>query len=87
MAPISTIASTIWPIATGLYWKKVNPTGAAAAMVFGTGIGLVCYFTIGFYVAALVSAFVSMTTVLLTTWLKPASFEWARLSNHALQKS
>lgn len=79
------VASTIWPIASGLYWKKANPVGAAAAMILGTGIGLVCYFTIGFYVAALVSAFVSMLVVLLSTWLMPASFDWSTLSNIDMQ--
>ncbi|MEQ8938040.1 MAG: urea transporter, partial [Gammaproteobacteria bacterium] len=49
------------------------------------GIGLVCYFTIGFYVAALVSAFVSMLVVLLSTWLMPASFDWSRLSSMDMQ--
>ena len=30
------VASTIWPIAAGLYWKRVNPLGATMAMVLGT---------------------------------------------------
>lgn len=74
------VASTIWPVAAGLYWRKVNPAGATLAMVLGTGIGLACYFLIGFYVAALVSAAVSMTLVLLTTWAAPRPFEWSRLN-------
>jgi hypothetical protein len=49
-------------------------------MLFGTAIGLVCYFLIGFYVAALVSAAVSMSLVLLTTWAAPRPYEWARLN-------
>jgi Na+/proline symporter len=75
------VASTIWPIAAGLYWRRTNPAGAALAMVCGTAIGLACYFLIGFYVAALVSATVSMTVVLLTTWLWPGEFDWATLAN------
>jgi len=70
------VASTIWPIAAGLYWRSVNPAGAALAMVSGTLTGLAAYFTIGFYVAALVSAAVSMSVVLLTSWLRPAEFDW-----------
>ena len=73
------VASTIWPVAAGLYWRRVNPAGATAAMVLGTALGLSASFLIGFYVAALVSAAVSMFVVLLTTWLAPRRFEWAQL--------
>lgn len=73
------VASTIWPIAAGLYWQKVNATGASLAMLFGTVIGLTCYFLIGFYVAALVSAAISMTIVLLSGWFWPADFNWKAL--------
>ena len=74
------VASTIWPIAAGLYWQRVNPTGAALAMLAGTSIGLLAYFVIGFYVAALVSAAVSMLVVVLSSWLRPGSFDWQRLN-------
>lgn len=74
------VASTIWPIAAGLYWRKVNPTGATLAMLLGTICGLTGYFVIGFYVAALISAAVSMTVVLLSTWLAPREFDWQRLA-------
>lgn len=74
------VASTIWPIAAGLYWRKVNPTGATLAMVLGTAVGLAAYFLIGFYVAALISAAVSMFLVLVTTWLAPRDFAWQQLA-------
>ena len=76
------VASTIWPVAAGLYWRKTNPTGASLAMFLGTAIGLYCYFNIGFYVAALVSAAVSMSLVLVSTWIAPRQFDWAALSNN-----
>jgi len=75
------VASTIWPVAAGLYWRRVNATGATLAMLLGTGIGLACYFLIGFYVAALVSAAISMGVVLLSTWLSPRDFDWTTLNN------
>jgi Na+/proline symporter len=74
------VASTIWPVAAGLYWRSVNPTGATLAMVAGTLIGLVSYFLIGFYVAALVSAAISMSLVLLSTWMAPRTFDWVSLN-------
>jgi Na+/proline symporter len=73
------VASTIWPIVAGLYWKRANATGAMLAMVLGTGLGLAAYFEIGFYVAALVSAAVSMSIVVISTWLWPQSFAWHTL--------
>jgi Na+/proline symporter len=74
------VASTIWPIAAGLYWRRVNPHAATAAMVLGTLTGLTNYFVIGFYAAALTSAAVSMAILLLGTWLWPRDFDWERLS-------
>jgi Na+/proline symporter len=77
------VASTIWPIAAGLFWRRVNPAGAAFAMLAGTALGLAGYFLIGFYVAALISAAVSMSIVLVTTWLQPGDFDWAQLAETA----
>ncbi len=74
------VASTIWPIAAGLYWRKTNPTGATAAMILGSAVGLVSYYTIGFYVAALVGAAVSMAIVLISTWSRPRDFRWEDLN-------
>ena len=78
---VAFVASTIWPIAAGLYLRRANATGATLAMVAGTGIGLAGYFLIGFYVAALISAAVSMFIVLISSWLRPANFDWAILAN------
>jgi Na+/proline symporter len=74
------VASTIWPIAAGLFWRKANAAGAALAMIAGTAIGLTAYFLIGFYVAALISAAVSMSIVLISTWLRPADYNWSDLA-------
>jgi len=74
------VASTIWPIAAGLYWKRASAGGALLAMLLGTGSGIWAYFAIGFYVAALVSAAVSMTIVLVAAWLNHREFDWTSLS-------
>ncbi len=73
------VSSTIWPIAAGLYWRKVNPAGAWLGMVLGTASGLTAYFTIGFYAAALTGATVSMVVLLVVTWIWPRDFDWAML--------
>jgi Na+/proline symporter len=73
------VASTIWPIAAGLYWRNTNPSGATAAMVLGSAAGLTGYFVIGWYVAALLGAAVSMLVVLISTWARPREFDWHKL--------
>ncbi|WP_455201261.1 sodium:solute symporter family protein [Kaarinaea lacus] len=76
------VASTIWPIVAGLYWKRTNATGAALAMILGTAIGLYSYFAIGFYVAALLGALVSMLIVIVSTAFWPQNYDWNELSNN-----
>lgn len=77
------VASTIWPIVAGLYWRRASAHGATVAMVLGTAAGLWGYFTIGFYVAALLSAFVSMLVILFSTWWRPDAFDWALLKGES----
>lgn len=77
----SFVASTIWPIIAGLYWQRANTSGALLAMVLGTVTGIWAYFAIGFYVAALVSAAVSMLIVVISTWIRPDHFDWATLAS------
>ena len=77
------VASTIWPIAAGLYWRRASPAAASAAMVAGTVCGLIGYATIGFYVAALISAAVSMVIVWVGARVRPDDFQWERLAEEA----
>ena len=74
------VASTIWPILAGLFWRHANPRGAVAAMVCGTAVGLVVYFAVGWYAASTASALVSALIVVASARLAPAPFEWRRLS-------
>jgi Na+/proline symporter len=73
------VASTIWPIIAGLYWKRANADGAFLAMAIGTAAGLWAFFAIGFYVAALVSAVVSMSITFLSIALSKRQFHWEQL--------
>ncbi len=70
------VGSTIWPIATGLFWKKANTKGALTGMVAGSVIGLIAYFQIGWYAASLIGAAVSMLVVIIATKLAPGDFDW-----------
>jgi Na+/proline symporter len=79
------VASAIWPVIAGLYWPRANAQSIVAALVLGSGAGLWAYFNLGWYVASLISAAVSMAVVLAGLWLRPAKpFDWHTLNeSHA----
>jgi Na+/proline symporter len=74
------VASTIWPIIAGLYWKRLDGITATLAMILGIVCGLVGYFWIGFYVAALISAAISMAVTLIGALFAQNEFDWKTLS-------
>jgi Na+/proline symporter len=80
------VGSTIWPIATGLFWRKSNSRGAFWAMVLGSCAGLVAYFQIGWYSASLIGAAVSMLVVLFSRVVAPEDFDWHRLDEKGIAK-
>ena len=73
------VASTIWPVAYGLYWSSANRRAAIAAMVAGSVVGLSAYILIAPYCAALFSAAVSAVVMAVGTHLRPESFQWHEL--------
>lgn len=73
------VASAIWPVLFGLYDPRVGGGTAAAAMFFGTLAGLLGYFLIGFYVAALVAAAVSLIIMRVGMQLRPGAFDFQQL--------
>lgn len=78
------VGSTIWPIATGLFWKKASTKGASLGMILGSVIGLIAYFQLGWYTASLIGAAVSMLTVVICSWLIPDNFEWDKLNEKGI---
>ena len=81
------VGSTIWPIATGLFWKKANAKGALLGMILGSSIGLIAYFHLGWYTASLIGAAISMVTVLVCTYLFPDDFDWKTLQEEGIKNS
>ena len=73
------VASAIWPVIAGLYWRRTGDAAAVAALVSGSAVGLWCYFAIGWYAASLVSAAVSMVVLAAVTAVWPARFDWSGL--------
>ncbi|MEJ6473700.1 sodium:solute symporter family protein [Pseudoalteromonas piscicida] len=70
------VASTIWPIVFGLYFARMTGSSAGWAMLLGTVSGLVGYFYIGFYVAALISCAVSLVICVVAWRFSQQSFHW-----------
>lgn len=77
------VASTIWPIIAGLYWRRLDGGTATLAMLAGIACGLAGFFLIGFYVAALLSAAVSMLITFVGAVFAKQDFDWQRLANHS----
>lgn len=76
------VGSAVWPIVAGLYWRETNPRGVVWAMLLGSASGLVSYYTIGWYTAALVGTAVSMVVTIVSTKLAPSEFAWSALRSH-----
>jgi Na+/proline symporter len=74
------VASTIWPVVSGLYWKTANGPTALTAMFVASVIGLICYFTLGWFTASLISAAVSFVIMSLGTLASRAPFDWRLLN-------
>src|SRR5690606_882768 len=73
------VASTIWPVIAGLFWRRATPAGAIAGILLGISAGLYSYFAVGVYVAALVSAAAPMAAVVAATLLSSSRFQWKAL--------
>ena len=77
------VASTIWPIIAGLFWKRTNPAAACLAMIGGSAVGVYIYFAIAWYSATLVSTVISMLVLVIGTLIAPRDCRWAALAGPA----
>jgi Na+/proline symporter len=74
------VASAIWPIVFGLYFRWATGLAATLAMLAGTGLGLLAYFQIGYYVAAVASAAVSLVVLVVVSRLDNSQFNFESLA-------
>ena len=81
------VASAIWPILGGLYWKRANSTGAVLSMILGSSIGLYAYYTLGWYTASLISAGVSLLVMSVSAKLMNQVFDWNKFSQNQKPKA
>ena len=74
------VASAIWPVLGGLYWKRASSAGAVLAMILGSVVGLVAYYKLGWYTASLISAAISMAVMLIFASFQRQDFDWNTIS-------
>jgi len=73
------VASTVWPVACGLYWPHANRNAAIVAMVSGSVVGLLAYVWIAPYCAAVFSTAVSALVMVVGSVRWPERFQWSLL--------
>ena len=73
------VGSAIAPIAGGLYSRRGHEWSAVLALVLGTTGGLVAYFTLGWYTAALVGAAISVVVTGVGLLVTAPRFDWSEL--------
>lgn len=69
------VASLIWPVIAGLYWRKINRPLALAGIVAACGTGIWAYHSpaLGWYTASLIGAAVSMIATMAARWIAPTA--------------
>lgn len=76
------VGSAIWPVIFGLFHRQVNRRAVLWGMLLGSALGIVGYYTLGWFTASLVGSGVSLLIVVAGTWLKPQEFDWKTLDEH-----
>jgi Na+/proline symporter len=77
------VASAIFPVVGGLFWRKATGPAALGAMLAGSAAGLTAYFTLGWFTASLISAAVSAAVMGLGTLASKSRFDWSVLDESA----
>ena len=65
------VASLIWPVIAGLFWSRYNRPLILVGIVTACILGVVAYFTLGWFTASLVGAAVSMLFTLAARFIAP----------------
>ncbi|MFC7339487.1 urea transporter [Haloferula chungangensis] len=70
------VASLIWPVIAGLYWKKINRPLVLIGIMTGCTLGVIAYYhpAMGWYTASLVGAAISMVITISARWIAPKPY-------------
>lgn len=79
-------AALIFPIAFGLFWRKLNIHASFFAAVLAIILGYYVYFTIGDLQGVVVSGWVSFLVCWIWSLISPSEFNWKSLEKAGLSK-
>ena len=67
------VASLIWPVIAGLYWKKLNRPIVITGIIAGSLLGVAAYYhpDFGWFTASLIGAAISMLATIAARWIVP----------------
>ncbi|MGB6223115.1 sodium:solute symporter family transporter [Haloferula sp.] len=73
------VASLIWPVIAGLYWKRINRPVVLGGIITGCTLGVIAYYhpDFGWYTASLIGAAISMLATIAARWIAPKPYPTA----------
>lgn len=75
-------AAFIYPIALGLFWRRVTPTAALAAGIVSPIVGYVVYFTVGPIQGIIASGWVSLVLCVGLSLASRTPYDWSILHDY-----
>ncbi len=75
-------AAFIYPIALGLFWRRMTSTAALCAGIVSPIVGYVVYFTVGPIQGIIASGWVSLVLCLGLSLMTRSSYDWSILHNY-----
>lgn len=74
-------AAFIYPVALGLFWRRMTSTAAFCAGIFGTVIGYVVYFAVGDLQGIVTGGWVSLVLCVGLSLMSDKTYDWSILHN------
>lgn len=75
-------AAFIYPIALGLFWRRMTPLAALCAGVISPVVGYIVYFAVGPLQGIVASGWVSLVLCIGLSLMSRASYDWSILHNY-----
>ena len=80
-------AAFIYPIALGLFWRRVTPAAALAAGVVSPIVGYIVYFTVGPIQGIIASGWVSLVLCVGLSLASRTEYDWSILHNYGRRET
>jgi Na+/proline symporter len=80
-------AAFLYPIALGLFWRRLTPSAALAAALVSPVVGYVVYFTVGPLQGVVASGWVSLILCVGMSLFSRTSYDWSILHGYGKHKT